>query len=313
MKIILTEEQLKKIEESTRVGLNEARMPSYLEKRMLKSHARDIQNEFYSEYLLITKSLYKFNQLAELIHQKQYGHKNTWADDNQKRKMAVIYNELMGRLDDFGNKYLVNYNEENSESMEDMDEQIDTEDDEKELMAQWYGDEEDDDEEDDDEEEFEYASDYDVDSEDSYDMSNTKDIENRMTSSIRVGAAGAVDKGSKRYTIDGKEYYLTPIEYRELLTSMGRLTPEKAAVMGVNIDSSGVIRKKDDVTYQKIKSLKNKIRATQEDIKRNENEYMERPYAKIEQRIEYLRTRLEFYLDEYDELTGDVNGEESDL
>jgi hypothetical protein len=308
MKIILTEEQLKKIEESTRVGLNEARMPTYLEKRMLRSHARDIQNEFYAEYLLITKSLYKFNQLAELIHQKQYGPKNTWEDDNQKRKMAVIYNELMGRLDDFGNKYLVNYNEENTESVDDMDEQIDTDDEEKELMALWH-----DDEDDEDESDFSDGPDYDTDSEDSYDMSKSKDIENRMKRSIRVGDAGRSNQETKRYFIDGKEYYLTPIEYRHKLNDMGRITPEKAATMGVSVDSSGIIRKNDDATAQKIKSLRNKIIATRNDIKRDEEEYIRHPYAKIEQKIDYLRTKLEYYLDEYDELMGNVNGEEYDF
>ena len=327
MKIILTKEQLKKIEESTRVELNEARMPTYLEKRMLRSHARDIQNEFYAEYLLITKSLYKFNQFAELIHQKQYGPQNTWENDNQKRKMTVIYNELMRRLDDFGNKYLVKYNEENSESMNDVDEQIDTEDDEKELMSKWYGDDsfdeygsldgEDDEDNEDVELDFNYAPEYDVDSDDSYDLSRENDLTNRMGRSVRVGAAGAVDRDTKRYTIDGKEYSLTPIEYRNMLKDMGRITPEKAAIMGISVDNSGVI-KTDKTTLESIKYLRKRITKLREKIDYYEEDIQRlselgRRNGGLEHELEFLKNSLEYSMNRYDELTGNVDGEEYDF
>jgi hypothetical protein len=312
MKIILTEEQLKRIEESTKAGLNETRKPTRLQKLFAKSTARAIQNEFYNDYLVISKLYYKFSQFADNIHGKLYSTNNTWDDDNLKRKMAVIYSQLKEKLEGFGNKYLVNddkFDELNSQMMDYIKEQIDTEDDERELMSQWYGDDEDEE----DEGEFDYAPEYDVDSEDSYDLSHEKDITNKMRRSVRIGGAGAVDKETRQYRIDGKVYNLTPVEYREKLNDMGRITPEKAATMGVSVDSSGIIRIGDDVVAQKMKSLRKKIIAARNEIERAEEEYISQPYARLEEKINYLRTKLEYYLDEYDELTGNVDGEEYDF
>jgi hypothetical protein len=307
MKIILTEEQLKKIKEAEKATLNEATMPKYMQRRLSRSRSRDIQNEFYRDYIPMDKLFEKFQTLAYYIYEKQYSEKNTWEDDNQKRKMSVIYTELKERLENFGNKYLVGYNE--NQTADNLEEQIDTEDDERELMAQWYGDDEDEDVELD----YNYTPEYDIDADDSYDLSREKDVTNKMRRSVRIGGAGAVDKETKQYRIDGKVYNLTPVEYREKLTDMGRITPEKAATMGVSVDSSGVIRIGDDVVAQKMKSLRKKIIAARNEIKRAEEEYYSQPYARLEEKINYLRTKLEYFLDEYDELTGNADGEEYDF
>lgn len=187
-------------------------------------------------------------------------------------------------------------------------EQIDTEDDEKELMSQWYGDDEDD------EDEFDYAPEYDMDSEDSYDLSHSKDIENRMNRSVRVGNAGSDSRETKKYVIDGKDYFLTPIEYRRMLKDMGRITPEKAAMMGIDVDTSGVIRKNSDETGKKIKYLEKRIRNIQRDIDRWEPE-IDPNYKddRLEWKVKYLKASLETAMDEYDELTGNANGEEYDF
>lgn len=308
MKIILTESQLKKIKETENAALNEATMPKYMQRRLSRSRSRDIQNEFYRDFIPMDKLFEKFQTLAYYIYEKQYSEKNTWEDDNQKRKMAVIYTELKERLENFGNKYLVGYSE--NQTADNLEEQIDTEDDERELMAQWYGDDEDDEDVDLD---YNYSPEYDVDSDDSYDLSHEKDITNKMRRSVRIGGAGAVDKETRQYRIDGKVYNLTPVEYREKLNDMGRITPEKAATMGVSVDSSGVIRIGDDVVAQKMKSLRKKIIAARNEIERAEEEYISQPYARLEEKINYLRTKLEYYLDEYDELTGNADGEEYDF
>jgi len=324
MKIILTEEQLKKITESTRISLNETRKPTRLQMKFAKSRARAIQNEFYNDYLVISKLYYKFSQFADNIYDKLYSTHNTWDDDNLKRKMAVIYNQLKEKLEGFGNKFLVNddkFNELNSQMMNYIKEQIDTEDEENELMSKWYGDDsfdeygsldsEDDEDNEEVELDFNYAPEYDIDSDDSYDLSRENDINNRMIRSVRVGAAGAVDRNRKKYTIDGKEYSLTPIEYRQMLKDMGRTTPEKAANMGVSVDTSGVLKKFDNDKKSKIKYLKKRIKTLQDDLNRWEPE-IDPNYQddKLEWKVKYIKASLETAMDEYDELTGNVDGEE---
>jgi molecular chaperone GrpE (heat shock protein) len=322
MKIILTEEQLKKISKS--VSLSETRKPTRQQLLFAKSSARAIQNKFYGDYLVISKLFYKFSQFADNIHGKLYNSYNTWDDDNLKRKMAVIYNQLKEKLEDFGNEYLVNddkFNELNSQMMDYIKEQIDTEDEENELMKSWYGDDSFDeygalggeDEEDNEEVEldFNYAPEYDVDSDDSYDLSRENDLTNRMRRSVRVGAAGAVDRDTKRYVIDGKGYSLTPVEYRQMLKDMGRITPEKATNMGIDVDTSGVIRKNSDETHKKIKYLEKRIKSLQNGVERLESQID--PYRKnnnLDWSIKYTKAALETAMDEYDELTGNVDGEE---
>lgn len=319
MKIILTEEQLKRVG-----GLNEAIYPKYIQRRLSKSHAREIQNEFYDEFLKISKLFYKFRQLAEYIHEKQYGPKNSWENDSQKGKMTVIYGELKETLENFGNKYLVDdnkFDELNTQMMDYIKEQIDTEDEEKELMKSWYGDDSfneygslDAEDEEDKEEmglDFNYAPEYDVDSDDSYDLSREKDLTNRMRRSVRVGAAGAVDVDRKKYTIDGKDYFLTPIEYRQVLKDMGRITPEKAANMGIDVDTSGVIRKNSDETHKKIKYLEKRIKNLQNDLDRWESQINpNRTDTNLDWKIKYIKAALETAMDEHDELTGNLDGEE---
>ena len=155
------------------------------------------------------------------------------------------------------------------------------------------------------------------DSDDSYDLSLGNDLTNRMRRSVRVGAAGAVDRDTKRYTIDGKEYSLTPIEYREMLNSMGRITPEKAASMGVSVDNSGVI-KRDKVTTQSIKYLRKRIIKLRDKIEYYEADVQRlselgRRDGGLEHELEYLKNTLEYSMNKYDELTGNVDGEEYDF
>ncbi len=189
-------------------------------------------------------------------------------------------------------------------------EQIDTEDEERELMNTWYGD----DEEEDVELDYNYAPEYDIDSEDSYDLSHSNYINNKMKDSLRLGASGAMDVNTKTYTIDGKDYSLTPIEYRNMLRDMGRITPEKAAHMGIDIDKSGVMRKGSDVVRTKIKALEKRMRTIQNDIDRfepvvNSGNADER----LKWKLKYLKASLDTCMEEYDELTGNVNGEEYDF
>jgi hypothetical protein len=203
-------------------------------------------------------------------------------------------------------------------------EQIDTEDEENELMKSWYGDDsfdeygsldgEDDKDNEEVELDFNYAPEYDVDSDDSYDLSRENDLTNRMRRSVRVGAAGAVDRDTKRYVIDGKGYSLTPVEYRQMLKDMNRMTPEKAANMGIEVDTSGVIKKGDDDTRKKIKYLEKRIKTLQNDLNRWEPE-IDPNYKddKLEWKVKYIKASLETAMDEYDELTGNVDGEEYDF
>jgi hypothetical protein len=186
-------------------------------------------------------------------------------------------------------------------------EQIDTEDEERELMNTWYGD----DEEEDVELDYNYAPEYDIDSEDSYDLSQGNYVNNKMRNSLRVGASGAMDVNTKTYTIDGKDYTLTPVEYRNMLRDMGRITPEKAANMGIKIDSSGVMRKSSDEVRIKTKALEKRIRTIQNDIDRfepvvNSGDADER----LKWKLKYLKASLDTAMEEYDELTGNVDGEE---
>ena len=193
-----------------------------------------------------------------------------------------------------------------------ISEQIDTDDEERELMAQWYGDDEEDEYE---EMDYNYAPEYDIDSEDSYDLSHGKDIESRMNRSLRLGNAGSTGGGTKTYTIDGKDHTLTPVEYRQMLKGMGRITPEKAGYMGINIDKSGVMRKGSDEVRTKTKALEKRIRNISDDIERFQSEFdrltnMGRKDENLGWKLKYLRSSLGYYMDELDELTGNVNGEE---
>jgi hypothetical protein len=189
-------------------------------------------------------------------------------------------------------------------------EQIDTEDEERELMNTWYGD----DEEDDVELDYNYAPEYDIDSDDSYDLLHSNYINNKMKDSLRLGASGAMGVNTKTYTIDGKDYSLTPIEYRNMLRDMGRITPEKAAHMGIDIDKSGVMRKGSDEVRIKTKALEKRIRTIQNDIDRfepvvNSGNADER----LKWKLKYLKASLDTAMEEYDELTGNVDGEEYDF
>jgi hypothetical protein len=317
MNIILTEEQLKRVEKLTKAGLNELAMSKGLKMRLNKSKARDLQNEFYGEFLIVDKLFYKFSQIANNINSKHYdSNTNTWENDSQKRKMALIYDELMNKLQNFGDKYLANQLE-----VQDMEEQIDTDDEEKELMAKWYGDEEEDefdpfDDEIGKEDEFDYQYEPELgyDEDDSYELSREKNAQNKMNRSIRVGGAGAVDKETKTYQIDGKNYTLTPIEYRQMLKDMGRITPEKAANMGVEINSSGVVVDDFSGKKDKIKYLRKRISTIQDDIDRYEP-VVQRGNAdeRLKWKVKYLYASLDTAMNELDELTGNVNGEEYDF
>lgn len=186
-------------------------------------------------------------------------------------------------------------------------EQIDTDDEERELMNSWYGDDEDEDEEID----YNYAPEYDIDSEDSYDLSHSNYINNKMKDSLRVGGAGAMGSETKTYKIDGKDYTLTPVEYRNMLRDMDRITPEKAAHMGIDIDKSGVMRKGSDVVRTKIKALEKRMRTIQNDIDRFEP-IVNKGLAdeRLKWKLKYLKASLDTCMEEHDELTGNVNGEE---
>lgn len=200
-----------------------------------------------------------------------------------------------------------------------INEQIDTDDEEKELMARWYGDDEEDeydpfDDEVDNEGEFDsqYEPELGYDEDDSYELSREKNAQNKLKRSIRVGGAGAVDKETRKYDIDGKTYTLTPIEYRQKLKDMGRMTPEKAAIKGVAVDSSGkVIDFAGDAVKKKVKYLQKRINTIQNDIEKYEN-VVNRGGGdeRLKWKIKYLYASLDTVMNEYDELTGNINGEE---
>jgi hypothetical protein len=198
-------------------------------------------------------------------------------------------------------------------------EQIDTDDEERELMNTWYGDDEEDvydpfDDETDNEDEFDsqYEPDYGYDTDDSYDLSREKNAKEKLKRSIRVGGAGAVDKETRQYEIDGKKIILTPIEYRQKLKDMGRTTPEKAAIMGVAVDSSGkIIDFAGNAVKKKVKYLQKRIKTIQNDIDKFES-VMNRGDGdeRLKWKIKYLYASLDTAMNDYDELTGNVNGEE---
>jgi hypothetical protein len=123
-------------------------------------------------------------------------------------------------------------------------EEIDTEDEEGELMTQWYGGDEDDEDNPFDDsydrdapyrDNYSYENAYDSpmdnddnDPEDFYDLKNKERVDKRMRRSVEVGAGGASDAEPRRkYSINGEEVYLTPIEYRTYLRKMGMDTPER--------------------------------------------------------------------------------------
>jgi hypothetical protein len=198
-------------------------------------------------------------------------------------------------------------------------EQIDTDDEERELMNTWYGDDEEDvydpfGDETDNEDEFDsqYEPDYGYDTDDSYDLSREKNAKEKLKRSIRVGGAGAVDKETRQYEIDGKKIILTPIEYRQKLKDMGRTTPEKAAIMGVAVDSSGkIIDFAGNAVKKKVKYLQKRIKTIQNDIDKFES-VMNRGDGdeRLKWKIKYLYASLDTAMNDYDELTGNVNGEE---
>jgi hypothetical protein len=311
MKIILTETQLKKIQEIS------LRTPEPTRFRL----------EFKELYEIFTN----IKDDALKIYKENLKYKN-WDRNRDKQILSKDINDMIMRLESFDKRYLsindaTQSGEFESQLPNDIGEQIDTEDEENELMKSWYGDDSFDEygsldaEDEEDKEEmgldFNYAPEYDMDSDDSYDLSLGNDLTNRMRRSVRVGAAGAVDRDTKRYTIDGKEYSLTPIEYREMLNSMGRITPEKAASMGVSVDNSGVI-KRDKVTTQSIKYLRKRIIKLRDKIEYYEADVQRlselgRRNGGLEHELEYLKNTLEYSMNKYDELTGNVDGEEYDF
>jgi hypothetical protein len=305
MKIILTETQLKKIQEIS------LRTPEPTRFRL----------EFKELYEIFTN----IKDDALKIYKENLKYKN-WDRNRDKQILSKDINDMIMRLESFDKRYLsindaTQSGEFESQLPNDIGEQIDTEDEENELMKSWYGDDsfdeygsldgEDDEDNEEVELDFNYAPEYDVDSDDSYDLSRDNDLTNRMKRSVRVGAAGAVDRDTKRYVIDGKGYSLTPVEYRQMLKDMGRITPEKATNMGIDVDTSGVIRKNSDETHKKIKYLEKRIKSLQNGVERLESQID--PYRKnnnLDWSIKYTKAALETAMDEYDELTGNVDGEE---
>jgi hypothetical protein len=125
-----------------------------------------------------------------------------------------------------------------------ISEEIDSEDEEDELMTQWYGGDEDDEDNPMDDsydrdapyrDNYSYENAYDSpmdnddnEPEDFYDLKNKERVDKRMRRSVEIGAGGASEAEPRRkYYINGDEVYLTPMEYRNYLRSMGQDTPER--------------------------------------------------------------------------------------
>lgn len=227
-----------------------------------------------------------------------------------------------------------------------ISEQIDSDDEEKDLMQLWYGDDED---EYRDDYSFEkpydnYRDDSDIESDDYYDLKNKERVDNTMRRNIELGRGSETDNERRKgYTIDGHEYFLTPIEYRRKLKDMGRISPEKAFTYDLDIDDNGkmVVKKEkgknqtpDSLIYTSpsnsemndIRSLKNKIKRTMMDIDRTQeflDKYrnimkdgtrnQQREYGEYENKMKTQNYTLNNLLSQYDELTGDINGENSDF
>jgi hypothetical protein len=318
MKIILTEEQIKKIQEHLynprRESSNKKTFKAYVPWNYLNKKSKildDTPTNFYNESKDLSVLLQDINDGVGNIY-LEYLDNKVWDGNPDRQKLSGVIGNTIKKLEGIVEKYLSrNENDRlarlNDRVSSDMGEQIDTEDEERELMNTWYGD----DEEEDVELDYNYAPEYDIDSEDSYDLSQGNYINNKMRNSLRVGAGGAMDVDTKTYTIDGKDYTLTPVEYRNMLRDMGRITPEKAAHMGIDIDKSGVMRKGSDVVRTKIKTLEKRIRTIKNDIDRFEtvvNKGM--GDERLKWKIKYLKASLDTYMEEHDELTGNVNGEE---
>jgi hypothetical protein len=332
MKIILTEEQLIKIHENLyqprRESSTKKTFKAYVPWNYLNKKSKvlnDNPTNFYNDCKDLSVLLEDINHGVGNIY-LEYLDNKVWDGNPDRQKLSGVISNTINKLKDIAEKYLVsNENDRlarlNDRVSSDMGEQIDTEDEENELMKSWYGDDsfdeygsldgEDDEDNEEVELDFNYAPEYDVDSDDSYDLSRDNDLTNRMKRSVRVGAAGAVDRDTKRYVIDGKGYSLTPVEYRQMLKDMNRMTPEKAANMGIEVDTSGVIKKGDDDTRKKIKYLEKRIKTLQNDLNRWEPE-IDPNYKddKLEWKVKYIKASLETAMDEYDELTGNVDGEE---
>jgi hypothetical protein len=227
-----------------------------------------------------------------------------------------------------------------------ISEQVDSDDEERDLMQLWYGDDED---EYRDDYSFEkpydnYRDDSDIESDDYYDVKNRERVDNTMRRSVEMGKGTETDSERRKgYTIDGHEYFLTPIEYRRKLKDMGRISPEKAFTYDLDVDDNGkmVVKKEkgknqtpDSPLYtgpsnsemNDIRSLKNKIRRTMMDINRTQ-EFLDKyrntmkdgtrnqqnDYREYEDRMKTQNYSLNNLLAQYDELTGDDNGENVDF
>lgn len=228
-----------------------------------------------------------------------------------------------------------------------ISEQIDSDDEEKELMQLWYGDDED---EYRDNYSYEkpydnYRDDTDIESDDYYDVKNRERIDNTMRRSVELGRGSQTDNDRRReYIIDGQKYFLTPIEYRYKLKDMGRISPEKAFTYDLDVDDDGkMVVKKEKGVKQKYDNpiepvvtsnienvevirIKNKIKRTMMNID-DTQEFLDkyrnimkdgtfnqqRQYREYEEKMKTQNYLLNNLLAIYDELTGDDNGENTDF
>jgi hypothetical protein len=224
-----------------------------------------------------------------------------------------------------------------------ISEQIDSDDEEKELMQLWYGDDED---EYRDNYSYEkpydnYRDDSDIESDDYYDVKNRERVDNTMRRSVEMGSGSETDNDRRReYYIDGDRYSLTPIEYRQKLKDMGRITPERAFTYDLEVDDDGklvdnkekgkkidqlITRNPNEGSIKNILRLKNNIRDTMKDIDNTSNlldKYRDwkdgsrgqkDQYRDLEDRVKTQNYRLNGLLSLYDELMGDDNGEFNDF
>jgi hypothetical protein len=209
-----------------------------------------------------------------------------------------------------------------------ISEQVDSDDEERDLMQLWYGDDED---EYRDDYSFEkpydnYRDDSDIESDDYYDVKNRERVDNTMRRSVDMGKGTETDSERRKgYTIDGHEYFLTPIEYRRKLKDMGRISPEKAFTYDLDVDDDGKMVVKDTSKVE-IKKLKYKIRNRMDNIESTE-EYLRKNrdtikygshndrqnYSNRENSLKYYNNELNDLLAQYDELTNDKNGENDDF
>jgi hypothetical protein len=209
-----------------------------------------------------------------------------------------------------------------------ISEQIDSDDEEKDLMQLWYGDDED---EYRDDYSFEkpydnYRDDSDIESDDYYDLKNKERVDNTMRRNIELGRGSETDNERRKgYTIDGHEYFLTPIEYRRKLKDMGRISPEKAFTYDLDVDDDGKMVVKDTSKVEikklkyKIRNVMNNVESTEEYLRKNRDTIKygshndRQNYSNREYSLKYYNNELNDLLAQYDELTGDINGENSDF